>query len=85
LLGKINLFVGNFFGIHCTSENANVLLQLNVCDRIREVFCEFKVDDAFGIMYSQFWMQPNTIFYFLHINVIKKHYCELKKMKPSID
>jgi hypothetical protein len=65
LLGKINLFVGIFFGIHCTSENANVLLQLNVCDRIKDVFCEFKVDDAFGIMYFQFWMQPNTTFIFI--------------------
>ncbi len=68
----MNLFVGIFFGVHWTSENANVLLQPNACDKIREVFCEFKVDDAFGIMDSQFWMQPNTIFIFFGILMLSK-------------
>jgi len=42
--------------------------------------------NAFGIAYPQFWMQPSVDFSFsLHINVIKKHYFESKKVKPSLD
>jgi hypothetical protein len=42
--------------------------------------------NVFGIAYSQFWMQPNVDFSSsLHINVINRHYCELKKVKPSVD
>ncbi len=37
-------------------------------------------------MYLQFWMSPDANVYFsLHLNVIKKHNCELKQMKPSLD
>jgi len=40
--------------------------------------------NALGIVYSQFWMQLDVEFFFsLHIEHIKKHYCELKKVKPS--
>jgi hypothetical protein len=50
------------------------------------VFCGFKVDECLGIVYPQFWMQPYAKFSFsLHFDVIKKHYCELKWVKPSLD
>jgi hypothetical protein len=40
--------------------------------------------NALGIVYPQFWMQLDVDFFSsLHIEDNKKHYCELKKVKPS--
>jgi hypothetical protein len=50
---------------------------------IKEVFHEFKVDEALCIF--NFGCNQIQFISFLHISVIKKHYCELKKMKPLID
>jgi hypothetical protein len=37
-------------------------------------------------VYPQFWMQLDENFYFsLHMSVIKKHDCELKQVKSSLD
>ncbi len=45
-----------------------------------------KLINALGIVYHQFWMQPNVELPFsLHLSVIKKHYCQLKRVKPSLD
>jgi hypothetical protein len=42
--------------------------------------------NALGILHPQFWMQLDVnSFLSLHINVIKRHYCELKKVKSSLD
>jgi hypothetical protein len=42
--------------------------------------------NAFNIVYPQFWMQPYAKFSLsLHLNVMKRHYCELKKVKLSLD
>jgi hypothetical protein len=50
------------------------------------VFGGFKVDECLGIVYPQFWMRPYATFPFsLHFSVIKKHYCELKWVKLSLD
>jgi hypothetical protein len=49
-------------------------------------FVDLELMNALGIVYPQFWMEPNGRFFFsLHFNVIKKHYCELKRVKPSLD
>jgi hypothetical protein len=46
---------------------------------------DFELLNALGIVYPQFWMQLDVDFSFsLHIDEIKKHYCELKKVKPSL-
>jgi hypothetical protein len=49
-------------------------------------FVDSKLMNALGIIHPQFWMQLHVdSFLSLHINVIKKNYCELKKVKPSFD
>jgi hypothetical protein len=41
--------------------------------------------NALGIVYPEFWMQPDVdLFFSLHMAVIKKHYCETNKVKPSL-
>ncbi len=41
--------------------------------------------NVFGIVYSQFCMYSNAYLSFsLHMAIIKKHYCEAKKVKPSL-
>ncbi len=43
------------------------------------------VDECPCIVYPQFWIQPNVnLSFFLHMVVIKKHYCEAKRVKPSL-
>jgi hypothetical protein len=55
------------------------IIQLDRC------FVDFELMNTLGIIYPQFWMQLDVGFSFsLHIDDIKKHYCELKKMKPSL-
>ncbi len=45
-----------------------------------------KLMNAFDIVYLQFWMQPYAKFSLsLHLSVIKRHCCEFKKVKPSLD
>jgi hypothetical protein len=42
--------------------------------------------NALGIVYPQFWMQFYVDLSFsLQFNVINKHDCETKKMKPVLD
>jgi hypothetical protein len=42
---------------------------------LERCFVDSKLMNAFGIVYHQFWMQPNVKFSFsLHLNVIKRHY-----------
>jgi hypothetical protein len=42
-------------------------------------FVDSKLMNALGIVYPQLWVQPNARIYFsLHLNVIKRHHCELK-------
>ncbi len=49
-------------------------------------FVDSKSMNALGILHPQFWMQLDVnSFLSLHINVIKRHYCELKKVKSSLD
>jgi hypothetical protein len=53
---------------------------------LKRRFVDSKLMNAFDIVYPQFWMQPyekNNLS--LNISVIKRHYCELKKVKPSLD
>jgi hypothetical protein len=45
-------------------------------------FVDSKLMNAFGSIHPQFWMQLDVN---SSINVIKRHYCELKKVKPSLD
>jgi hypothetical protein len=48
-------------------------------------FVDSKLMNAFDIVYLQFWMQPyGKKKLSLNISVIKRHYCELKKVKPSL-
>ncbi len=57
-----------------------------IITKLNRHFVDSKLMNVFGITYPQFWMQPNVDFSFsLHINAIKRHYCELKKVKPSLD
>lgn len=49
-------------------------------------FVDSKLMNALGIIHPQFWMQLDVNSSFsLHMNVIKKNYCELKKVKSSLD
>lgn len=49
-------------------------------------FVDFKLMNAFSIVYPQVWMESNVVFSFsLHFDVIKKHYCESKKVRPPLD
>jgi hypothetical protein len=48
-------------------------------------FVDSKLMIDLGIVYPQFWMQLDTDLSFsLHMVVIKKHYCEVKRVKPSL-
>jgi hypothetical protein len=48
-------------------------------------FVDSKLMNALDIVYPQFWMQPNVDFSFsLHMAIIKKHYCQAKRVKPSL-
>jgi hypothetical protein len=41
--------------------------------------------NALGIVYPEFWIQHDADLSFsLHMAVIKKHYCEANKVKPSL-
>jgi hypothetical protein len=54
--------------------------------KLERCFVDSKLINALGIVYHQFWMQPNVELSFsLHLCVFKRHYCELKRMKPSLD
>jgi hypothetical protein len=53
--------------------------------KLEKHFLDSKLMNAPGILYPQIWMQPNVEFSFsLDLIVIKKQYCELKRMKLSI-
>ncbi len=48
-------------------------------------FVDFKLMINLGIVYPQFWMElDEDLSFFLHMVVIKKHYCEAKRVKPSL-
>jgi hypothetical protein len=48
-------------------------------------FVDFKLMNALGIVYPQFWMQPYVDFSFsLHMVIIKKHYYKAKRVKLSL-
>jgi hypothetical protein len=48
-------------------------------------FMDSKLMNALSIVYPQFWIQPNANFsFYLHMAIIKKHYCEVKRVKPSL-
>jgi len=52
---------------------------------LERCFVDLKLMNALAL-YPQFWMQPYAKFSFsLHLSIIKKHYCELKWVKPSLD
>jgi hypothetical protein len=49
--------------------------------KLNRWFVDFKLMNALGIVYPQFWMELDVGFCFsLNINVIKKHYYELKRI-----
>ncbi len=53
--------------------------------KLERHFLDLELMNALGILYFQFWIKPNVEFFvFLDLNVIKKQYCELKRMKISI-
>ncbi len=53
--------------------------------KLDQHFVDFELINAFGIVYPQFWMQFDADFSFsLHMVLIKKHYCEATKVKPSL-
>jgi hypothetical protein len=53
--------------------------------KLERHFLDSELMNAIGILYLQFWMQPNVEFSFsLDLNVIKKQYCKLKRMKLSL-
>ncbi len=53
--------------------------------KLESHFHDSKLMNALGILYPQFWMQPNVELCFsLDLSVIKKQYCELKRMELSI-
>jgi hypothetical protein len=40
---------------------------------------------SLGIMYAQFWMHFDVdSFFFLHLGIISKHYCQSKNVKPLV-
>jgi hypothetical protein len=48
-------------------------------------FMDSELMNALGIVYPEFWIQPDVdLFFSLHMAVIKKHYCETNKVKPSL-
>jgi hypothetical protein len=48
-------------------------------------FVDSEFMNPFGIMYPQFWIHHDVNFFFsLHMAIIKNHYCEVKKVKPSL-
>jgi len=51
--------------------------------KLDQWFMDFELMNALGIMYPEFWMQPDVdLFFTLHMVVIKKHYCKTNKVKP---
>jgi len=41
--------------------------------------------NALDIVYPQLWMQLDVDFsFFLHMDIIKRHYCQAKRVKPSL-
>jgi hypothetical protein len=48
-------------------------------------FVDLELMNALGIVYPQFWMQPYAYFSFsLNMAIINKHYCKIKRVKPSL-
>jgi hypothetical protein len=61
--------------VQCFVTSDMLISKLNRC------FVDFKLMNALDIVYPQFWMELDVAFFFsLHINVIKKHYYELKRI-----
>jgi hypothetical protein len=53
--------------------------------KLDQHFVDFKLMNALDIMYPQFWMQLDVDYSFsLHMAIIKKHYSQAKKVKPSL-
>jgi len=53
--------------------------------KLDQPFANSKQMNALGIMYPQFYMQLDVDYVFsFHFAIIKKHYCEIKEVRPSL-
>jgi hypothetical protein len=53
--------------------------------KLDQPFANSKLMNALGIMYPQFYMQLDVDYAFsFHFAIIKKHYCEIKEVRPSL-
>jgi hypothetical protein len=63
----------------CFTVSNMLVTELDQC------FVDYNLMNAFDIVYPQVWIQPAVDFSFsLHMAIIKKHYYQAKKVKPSL-